>query len=160
VAVGCGKPKSAADNVGPKMAGGAKPKAGMDSGAVSVVSTAKPPQYISHFSTNDLYDPFNPQAKPVGPVSAAEKAAQNQSTQIQTVSELQKGFQGIFGSSGGHEVMVHGVLLRENHEAIVPISINGERRRVKVTPVRIYRNTAELKVEGLAQTVTVPKPRG
>jgi hypothetical protein len=49
--------------------------------------------------------------------------------------------------------------MRENHEATVIVPVNGQHRKLKVKPLKIYRNAAELQVEGVPQAVTVPKPR-
>jgi hypothetical protein len=49
--------------------------------------------------------------------------------------------------------------MRENRESTVTVPINGQLRKLKVKALKIYRNAAELQVEGLSQKVTVPKAR-
>jgi hypothetical protein len=114
---------------------------------------------VSVFSTDDPRDPFHPQNKPKAASATVLSGVQSEMEQPAIVSAVQAGFQGIYGAGEDRELLVYGVLMRENHEATVIVPVNGQHRKLKVKPLKIYRNAAELQVEGVPQAVTVPKPR-
>lgn len=114
-------------------------------------------KFISTFSTENARDPFNPQIKPKGASGPVMTGPQSEMEQPQLLAAIHAGFQGIFGSGDQRLLMVHGVLMPENRETTVVVAIGGQQRRLKIKAVKIYRNAAELQVEGLTQTVTVPK---
>jgi hypothetical protein len=133
------------------------------SAAAPAATFAVPPPptniVVSVFSTDNPRDPFHPQNRAKSPSATALAGPQGEAEQGQTATALQAGFQGIYGSGEDRELLVYGVLLRENHDATVIVPINGQQRKLKVKALKIYRNAAELQVEGVPQPVTVPKPR-
>jgi hypothetical protein len=155
---GCGKAKPAADNAGAKMTGAQKPST-TPSSQTSVASAITPSanRFLSVFSTENARDPFNPKAHPRGAVSATVAGVDGETDPNQLAAAVQAGFQGIFGSPDARELMVHGVLLRENRQGTITVPVNGRNRQIKVRPTRIFRNTAELQVEGVPQIVALPK---
>lgn len=152
---GCGKAPTPAENVGPKMN---KTAAKTDAPA-AVEATVSSNLFLSAFSTNDPRDPFNPKVKPKSAATVQQAAAEKEQEQTQLVAALHAGFQGIYGSAEARELYLHGVPLRERRETVVTIPVAGQQRRLRVRPVKIYRNAAELQVEGMSQTVTIPKAR-
>ncbi len=158
---GCGgsAPTPPDGNLGAKMA---KPSAASPGGAAMSGGSlaARSNLFVSVFSTNEARDPFNPRMKPKSPETVAQAAVAQQVEQNQLVTALQRGFQGIYGNAvDGRELYLYGVMLREKRESILAVPVDGEIRNIRVRPVKIYRNAAELQVEGLAQTVTLPRAR-
>jgi hypothetical protein len=119
--------------------------------------TPKSNLYLSVFNTDDPRDPFHPSSRSKTAATAALAGVDAETDVLQLITSVQSGFQGIFGSPEARELMVHGVLLRENARGTIVVPVNGKNRQVKVQATRIYRNAAELKIEGVAQTVTIPK---
>jgi len=156
---GCGKPASPANNVGAKMAAAGAKKTSTTPASETAALGVKPPAgaFVSVFSTNNPRDPFHPALKPKTPTATASTGPERETDAAQLTATLQAGFQGIYGSSEDRELLVYGVLMREKRDATV--SIPGLNRKVKVRPLHIYRNSAELQVEGLPQPITVPKTR-
>jgi hypothetical protein len=115
--------------------------------------------FVSVFSTDNPRDPFHPQNKPKAAAATVLSGPQSEVEQSQVASAIQNGFQGIYGFGEDRELLVYGVLLRENREATVIVPVNGQPRKLKVKATKIYRNTAELQVEGVAQLITVPKTK-
>jgi hypothetical protein len=136
-------------------------KAATSAAPAATFAVPQPPTNIvvSTFSTDNSRDPFHPQNRPKAAAATALSGPQGEAEQGQTASAVQAGFQGIYGSGEDRELLVYGVLLRENHDATVIVPINGQQRKLKVKALKIYRNTAELQVEGVPQPVTVPKAR-
>lgn len=114
-------------------------------------------KFLSTFSVDNPRDPFHPQAKPKTSSGPVLTGPQSESEQPQVLAAIQAGFQGIYGSGDERLLMVHGVLMPENRETTIVVPVGGQPRRLKVKAVKIYRNTAELQVEGLSQTVAVPR---
>ena len=152
---GCGKAPAAADNTGKTAAKKTSTTAGAQ--AQAKVAAAPANAFLSSFSTDYPRDPFHPQIKPKAAVATPLKGPAGDAEAPQVTAAIQAGFQGIFASGGEREVMVHDVLLAENREKTMTVFVNGQPRKLKVKAVKIYRTAAELQVEGLSQTVTVPK---
>jgi hypothetical protein len=114
--------------------------------------------YLSVFSTEDPRDPFNPNLRVKAAATTVVAGVDSDADAAAIIAAVQSGFQGIFGSPEARELMVHGVLLRENGRGTIVVPVNGRNRQVKVHATRIYRSAAELQIEGVAQTVTVPRP--
>lgn len=152
---GCGKAPATADNTGKTAA----KKTSTTPGAQTPAKVAAAPAnaFLSVFSTDYPRDPFHPQIKPKAAVATALKGPAGDAEAPQITAAIQAGFQGIFGAGAEREVMVHDVLLAENREKTMTVFVNGQPRKLKVKAVKIYRTAAELQVEGLSQTITVPK---
>jgi hypothetical protein len=114
-------------------------------------------KFLSTFSVDNPRDPFHPQAKRKTSSTPVLTGPQSESEQPQVVAAISAGFQGIYGSGDERLLMVHGVLMPENRETTIVVPVGGQPRRLKVKAVKIYRNTAELQVEGLSQTIAVPR---
>ena len=114
---------------------------------------------LSKFSTDNPRDPFHPQIKPKNAGPTVLAGPQGEAELPTMIAAVQAGFQGIYGAGDDRELLVYGVLLRENHETSVVVPVNGQQRKLKVKALKIFRNFAELQVEGVPQKVTVPKPR-
>lgn len=154
---GCGKSPSAANESG-KTAAKKTSSAPLQQTAASVAAP-RSKAFLSVFSTENPRDPFNPQLKSKAANAAVLTGPQTDVDAPQIIAAVQAGFQGIFGFGEDRELMVHGLLVRENRETTLTVPINGQLRKLKVKALKIYRNTAELQVEGLPQTITVPKIR-
>jgi hypothetical protein len=109
------------------------------------------------FSTDAPRDPFNPQSRPKTASQPVLTGPQSELEQPALLAAIQNGFQGIFGGTDERLLMVHGVLMPENRETTIVVPVGNQKRRLKVKAVKIYRNAAELQVEGLSQTVAVPR---
>lgn len=128
--------------------------------AISIALTPPPTNiFVSTFSTDNPRDPFHPQNKPKTASATVLTGAPSETEQGAVATAVQAGFQGIYGSGEDRELLVYGMLLRENKETVVTVPMNGQRRKLKVKALKIYRNAAELQVEGVPQPITVPKPR-
>ena len=114
-------------------------------------------KFLSTFSVDNPRDPFHPQVKARSASGPVLTGPQSESEQPQVVAAISAGFQGIYGSGDERLLMVHGVLMPENRETTIVVPVGGQPRRLKVKAVKIYRNAAELQVEGLSQTVAVPR---
>ena len=155
--IGCGKSPVPANDAGKTPAKKAATTPSQQTPAA--FSAPRSTAFLSIFSTENPRDPFNPQIKPKVATAAVLTGPQGDAEAPQVIAAIQNGFQGIFASGDERELMVHGVLMRENRESTVTVPINGQLRKLKVKALKIYRNAAELQVEGLSQKVTVPKAR-
>src|ERR1051325_242894 len=137
---------------------------------VKKTSTTPPPQqtaaktaaapktaFLSVFSTDNPRDPFHPQIKPKAAATPVIAGVPSDIEAPQLIAAVQNGFQGILASTDERELLVYGVLLRENQQATITVSLKGQQRKLKVKALKIYRNAAQLQVEGLPQPVTLPK---
>lgn len=153
---GCGKKEEAASNLGAKMKPG---------GAVPAPTPApetlaeKAPVFVSVFSTNNTRDPFNPRARPQEAATPATAAATRVAEQGALVTALQEGFGGVYGAKGAYFAVINDEILEMKRDTIVWVTVNGERKKLKVRPLKILPGIAELKVEGVPQTVTVRRGR-
>jgi hypothetical protein len=159
---GCGKGEGAdagkKPNTGPAKTGtAAKTAPSIGTGAAGTGAGAKPVKFLSVFSTNDSRDPFHPKLKPKAVAAATQANAVPEPNQI--VSALEAGFSGTVGSGDEYVALVYGVLLEKNRETTLTLNVGGAPRRVKVKPLRIFRTTVELQVEGIQQPVTITKRR-
>lgn len=118
-----------------------------------------PRKNLSAFSTDDPRDPFHPQIHPKAAAATVLAGPQSEAEQPALITAIQAGFQGIYGSGEDRDLLVYGVLLRENHEAVVVVPVSGQQRRLKIKALKVFRNYAELQVEGVPQKITVPKTR-
>jgi hypothetical protein len=114
-------------------------------------------KFLSVFSTDAPRDPFNPQSRPKSASQPVLTGPQSELEQPALLAAIQNGFQGIFGGAEERLLMVHGVLMPENRETTIVVPVGNQKRRLKVKAVKIYRNAAELQVEGLSQIVAVPR---
>jgi hypothetical protein len=114
-------------------------------------------KFLSTFSVDNPRDPFHPQVKIKSSSGPVLTGPQSESEQPQVVAAVSAGFQGIYGSGDERLLMVHGVLMPENRETTIVVSVGGQPRRLKVKAVKIHRNAAELQVEGLSQLIAVPR---
>lgn len=147
----CGKAPKPADNVGPKMKAGAAKAA--PTPAESLLSKSN--IFISYFSTNEPRDPFNPKARPKQAPTVMSAAAEKKMEQDSLVLALQNGFAGVYGGSGTYFAVVNDEILEVKKDTILSLVVNGERKRLKVRPLKILPGVAELSVEGVAQPVIV-----
>lgn len=127
-----------------------------------VISTKRPAEFMSVFSTENPRDPFNPQAKPKKAAAqtpqqaVVEKEADERSIQM----ALQAGFKGIYGTATEREVVIYGAFLREKSTATITVPVNGQPRVLKIRAVKISRTVAELQVDGLPQPIAVTRAQG
>ena len=112
-------------------------------------------KFLSTFSAENPRDPFHPQLKPKASSQPVLTGVSAEGDHSRLISAIQAGFQGIYGTGEERVVMVHGVLVPENVETTIVV----QGRKLKVKALKVFRNAAELKVEGLAETVQVPKTR-
>jgi hypothetical protein len=115
--------------------------------------------FVSVFSTDNPRDPFHPNIKSKRASQPVLTGVPGDLDQSQLVTVVQNGFQGIYGTGDERLLMVHGMLMPENRETTIVVSVNGQQRKLKVKALKIYRNTAQVQVEGLPQPITVPKAR-
>ena len=147
----CGKAPTPADNAGPKMKAGAAKAAPTPVEPILTRSNL----FISYFSTNEPRDPFNPKARPKQAPTAMSAAVEKKMEQDSLVLALQKGFAGVYGGSGTYFAVLNDEILEVKKDTILSLVINGERKRLKVRPLKILPGVAELSVEGVAQPVIV-----
>jgi hypothetical protein len=114
-------------------------------------------KFLSTFSVDNPRDPFHPQVKAKPSSGPVLSGSPSESEQPAVVAAISAGFQGIYGSGDERLLMVHGVLMPENRETTIVVPVGGQPRRLKVKAVKIYRNAAELQVEGLSQVIAVPR---
>lgn len=140
----------------------AKPKEKSTSAAASASAptNAEPiavARTMSAFSTNALKDPFFPRSKPREadrPKTAA--AAPNEPPSGAAIqAALQAGFRGIYGTAEERIALVHGVALQQGKAAVIPVTIDGQARRLTARVTRVVRNAVELQVEGAPQPITL-----
>jgi hypothetical protein len=147
----------AAEKATPTKTGATKTSTSPAAQTTPAVAAAFTNKFLSVFSTENPRDPFNPQVKPKSGSQPVLTGAQGDLQQPALLAAIQAGFQGIFGGADERLLMVHGVLMPENRETTVVVPVGGQQRRLKIKAVKIYRNAAELQVEGLSQIVAVPK---
>ena len=123
--------------------------------AATAAVTARPPQYVSVFSTTDPKDPFNPKVKPKATTTAANTAPVQTIGPQDIIAALEAGFTGTFGAPTDRIALVHGLTLEQNRDTTLIITMHGTQRRVKVRPIRILRDTMEAQVEGVPNVATL-----
>ena len=147
----------AAEKTTPTKTGATKTSTPPAAQTTPVVAAPFTNNFLSTFSSDNPRDPFNPQVRPKSASQPVLTGAQGDLQQPALLAAIQAGFQGIFGGTDERLLMVHGVLMPENRETTVVVPVGGQQRRLKIKAVKIYRNAAELQVEGLSQIVAVPK---
>ncbi len=158
----CSKPDPNA-NLGPKMAGkdGKKPATPTSAPAPATVASAKtigrPSEFLSLFSTNDPRDPFHPKSRPKTAPTAQETKAAIESEVGAVEKAVQAGFSQIISFGESKILVLFGQLLEEGKEKTFTVNVSGNPRKMRIKAMKILRNTAELKIEGIPQVVSVTK---